>query len=163
MTVVIRNGKVISVSGGSIVTTGDVVGGRIVGGNKITVDGVTIITGEPAPEIHEEYYGILNVTIETAESVTLSTGKEFKIDGNGYCQRSGDTAIVSGFAGSIQLPDIDGLDVSVNSGHVSGSIATTNLSAKVNSGSVRLSMRSRVKSPTINAKTNSGEITINVL
>lgn len=176
MSVVIRNGKVVSITGGSVVTSGnlvvsgDVVRGRTIigdkvshGGNVIQVDGMTIITGGEAPEVHQEHDGVRSVTLSECDNVTLATGDKFKIDGHGSCNVSGGVANISGFTGTVQLPSVDDVEINLSSGSINGTILASSISARVTSGDVRIRMQSRDKSPRINASCTSGDISITVL
>jgi len=156
----------------SVVIGGTIRGATIVsGGGHVVIDGkvysgapgsVTIIQGEPLPEVDETFSNVQSVEIDGYD-VTLEEGDTFHVVGSGYCRRAGGNVTVSDFTGTITMPPVLSARIKVNSGAVRGSLATTALDLKSNSGDIRLSLNRNAALPSITAKANSGAIVINVV
>lgn len=159
--IISRNGS-ISVSGNSKFVSGDLVGGKVtVNGNVIEM-GDGIVIGTELPKIDKTINGIQSVDLDDCCDVSLKMGDVFKAVGEGVLRNSGDSATLSQFTGEVTLPNLDELTVTLNSGRIDGKVKTTSVNAKVNSGSVRLTVESESKSPRITATVNSGNVQITV-
>lgn len=150
---------VFSSRGGSKITVSNV--GR---GSVVQVNGMTIIgTDDNQEKVEKEFDGITSVTIDTFDTVRLVNGKKFKANGYGNCEQYGSQAVLDGFSGSVELPQVSYIELKVNSGTITGDVLTSKVDVKVNSGDVRLSVKSTDKHPVINAKSNSGTINITIV
>jgi len=148
-----------SMRGKSIIASGSQT--VVVSGNKVIVDGKVVHEGDPLPEIDKTYSGVTNIDI-SGYDVHLMPGDELRVKGIGTARQSGTSLSIMDFEGSLEVPDIESLDIHVNSGSVRGSIRENQkLDIQANSGSVLLAFKSK-KPIEIRATANSGDITINV-
>jgi hypothetical protein len=147
-----------------------VIGGGIVGGS-VTINGKRIVAGsgdvvivggsvEDLPKVSQQYDHVTSLTVDDCSDVQLSRGEKFTANGVGFCRYGSGHVSLSQFSGDVTCPDLDEIDITINSGSVRGQVSSASLETKVNSGSLNLRLHSKIKQPRISAKVNSGSVNI---
>lgn len=149
----------------SVVIGGSIVGGSVtINGKRIVAGGgdVVIVSGsiEDLPKVNQQYDSVTSLTIDDCSDVQLSRGEKFIASGVGFCRYGGGHVSLSQFSGDVTCPDLEEIDITINSGNVRGQVLSATLETKVNSGSLNLRLHSKSNQPRISAKVNSGSVTI---